>query len=83
MLDRGKTSAEIIKEQNLAQVSDEGALEEIVATVIAENSKIVEQIKSGKESAIGFLVGQSMKKTQGKANPKKIGEMIKRRILND
>ena len=83
MLDRGKTSAEIIKEQNLAQVSDEGALEEIVAAVIAENSKIVEQIKSGKESAIGFLVGQSMKKTQGKANPKKIGEMIKRRILND
>ena len=83
MLDRGKTADQIIQEQNLAQVSDEGALKKIVDAVIKENSKVVEQIKSGKEGAIGFLVGQSMKKTQGKANPKKIGEMIKRRMLND
>ena len=43
---------------------------------------VVEQIRQGKESAMGFLVGQAMKKSQGKANPKKLGEMIKRRLLN-
>ncbi len=82
MLDRGKTAGQIIKEQNLVQVSDESALNEVVDAVIQENPEIVEQIKAGKESAIGFLIGQSMKKTQGKANPKKLRDMIKGRILN-
>jgi aspartyl-tRNA(Asn)/glutamyl-tRNA(Gln) amidotransferase subunit B len=43
---------------------------------------VIEQIRQGKESAVGFLIGQAMRKTQGKANPKKIGELIKRRFIH-
>jgi aspartyl-tRNA(Asn)/glutamyl-tRNA(Gln) amidotransferase subunit B len=80
MLDTGKTCDAIIQEKGLTQVSDDDTLNKIIDEVLKENSKIVEQIKSGKESAAGFLVGQCMKKTQGKANPKKINELIKERI---
>ena len=55
-------------------------LENIIDEVIAENEKVVNQIKQGKESAMGFLIGQTMKKSRGKANPKKVGEIIKRRL---
>lgn len=82
MLDSGKSAPAIIEEKGLAQVSDEGALVAIVDDLIKEHTAIVEQIKSGKESAVGFLVGQAMKKSQGKANPKKVGDIIKRRLLN-
>ena len=47
---------------------------------LEEHTEIAEQIRGGKESAVGFLVGQAMRKTQGKANPKKIGEMIKKAL---
>ncbi|MGE0267251.1 MAG: Asp-tRNA(Asn)/Glu-tRNA(Gln) amidotransferase subunit GatB [Candidatus Omnitrophota bacterium] len=82
MLDTGKDSGTIIDQKGLAQVSDEGVLVSIVDDLIKEHTAIVEQIKSGKESAVGFLVGQAMKKSQGKANPKKVGDIIKRRLLN-
>lgn len=82
MLNTGKGSGTIIDEKGLAQVSDEGVLVSIVDDLIKEHTAIVEQIKSGKESAVGFLVGQAMKKSQGKANPKKVGDIIKRRLLN-
>ncbi|MCX5680843.1 MAG: Asp-tRNA(Asn)/Glu-tRNA(Gln) amidotransferase subunit GatB, partial [Candidatus Omnitrophica bacterium] len=80
MMDSKKTCASIIQEKGLTQVSDDDTLNKIIDNVIAENSEIVKQIKSGKETAIAFLIGQCMKKTQGKANPKKIGELLKRRI---
>ncbi len=83
MIDSGKGADTIIKEKSLAQVSDDGALEKILEEVISENENVVSQIKAGKESAAGFLVGQAMRKTQGKANPKKIGELIKRRFLDE
>ncbi len=82
MLDTQKSPEQIIEEKGFSQVSDEGVLGQIIDQVIQENPTVIEQIKSGKESAIGFLVGQSMRKTQGKANPKKIGEMIKRRVVD-
>lgn len=82
VIETGKNVEQIIQEKGLAQVSDEGTLNEIVDSLIKEHEKIVQQIKEGKESAIGFLVGQAMKKTQGKGNPKKIGEIIKRRLFN-
>ncbi len=81
MIDTGKGADEIIKEKDLAQVSDDTALEKLVDEIIAENERAVLQIKQGKESAIGFLVGQGMKKTKGKANPKKIGEIIRKKLL--
>ncbi|MBF0478132.1 MAG: Asp-tRNA(Asn)/Glu-tRNA(Gln) amidotransferase subunit GatB [Candidatus Omnitrophica bacterium] len=82
MLDTGKSAEQIIQENGLAQVSDQESLTRIVDEIIKENPKAVGEIKSGKENVLGFLVGQTMKKTQGKANPKMIGEIIKRRILD-
>ena len=82
IIDSGKSADAIIAEKGLAQVSDDSALEKLIDEVIAENSSVVEQIRAGKESAMGFLVGQTMRKSQGKANPKKLGELIKRRLLN-
>ncbi|MFT5388321.1 MAG: aspartyl-tRNA(Asn)/glutamyl-tRNA(Gln) amidotransferase subunit B, partial [Candidatus Omnitrophota bacterium] len=82
MIDSGKGAEAIIEEKGLAQVSDDSALETIIDDIIKENEEVANQIREGKDSAIGFMVGQAMKKTQGKANPKKIGELIRRRLLN-
>ncbi len=82
MLDTGKAPATIIEEEGLAQVSNSDELEKIVSAVFNENSKVVAQIKEGKETAMGFLVGQAMKQAQGKANPKMLAEIIKRRITD-
>lgn len=82
MMDTGKTADEIIAEKGLAQVSDDGALEQMLDEIFKAHADVVEQVKQGKQSAVGFLVGQAMKKSQGKANPKKLGEMITRRISN-
>ena len=82
MIDQGKAADTIIAAQGLAQISDDATLEKAVDEIIAANQTIVDQIKQGKENAMGFLIGQTMKKTQGKANPKKVGDIIKRRLLN-
>ena len=80
MLDEGKSADEIIKEKGLAQVSEISDLLVIIDEVIAQNPAVVEQIKSGKPNAVGFLVGQAMKKSGGRANPKKLNELVTRRI---
>ena len=69
MFDTGKSAQAVVQEQGLAQISDEGALEQIVTQVIAENPAAVQDFNQGKKRAIGFLVGQVMKATRGKANP--------------
>jgi aspartyl-tRNA(Asn)/glutamyl-tRNA(Gln) amidotransferase subunit B len=83
IIDSGKSVDAVIQEKGLAQVSDDQTLDGIVENVIKENEKVVQQVKEGKASAIGFLVGQAMKKTEGKANPKKIGDLFRRRLLNE
>jgi aspartyl-tRNA(Asn)/glutamyl-tRNA(Gln) amidotransferase subunit B len=80
MLDEGKSADTIIKEKGLAQVSDDSDLLLIIDEVIAQNPAVVEQIKSGKPNATGFLIGQAMKKSLGRANPKKLNELLIRRI---
>ncbi len=82
MLNTGNTADAIIAEKGLAQVSDDSALFAIIDEIIAANPTVVEQIKSGKPSAAGFLVGAAMKKSGGKANPKKLNELITRRITD-
>ena len=82
LIDTGKSIDTIIEEKGLAQVSDDGTLEKLVAEIIDGHKNIADQIREGKQSAIGFLVGQAMKKTQGKANPKKIGEMIRKALIS-
>jgi len=75
-----KISSAIIQEKNLFQISDTGVLDAAIGEAIQENPKSVESYKSGKENAVMFLVGQVMRKTGGKANPKLVQEMLKRRL---
>jgi len=77
----GKAVDDLVTQKNLTQISDEAALELVLEEVLRTHAQVIEQIRQGKESAIGFLIGQAMRKTQGKANPKKIGELIKRRFV--
>jgi len=82
MLSSKKPAAEIIKEKNLLQVSDSGALDAIADEVIKENVKSVEEFRQGKTGVLMFLVGQAMKKSKGKANPKILQEVLKRRLAD-
>ena len=66
-----------VEENGLKQVNDEGALKKTVEDVIAANPQSVEDYRSGKEKAIGFLVGQTMKEMKGKANPAMVNDMLK------
>ena len=70
----------IIESRGLRQMSDSGALEEAVDKVLAENPDQVEQYRAGKTKVMGFLVGQVMKATGGKANPKRVSELMKSRL---
>lgn len=76
LLNTGKSVAEIIEEKGLAQVSDEGAILEMVKKVLSENAESIEAYKKGKTNVVGFLVGKVMKESQGKANPKIINQLI-------
>ncbi|HBO97689.1 MAG TPA: Asp-tRNA(Asn)/Glu-tRNA(Gln) amidotransferase GatCAB subunit B [Candidatus Omnitrophica bacterium] len=82
VLDTGKDAAAVIRDAGLAQVSDSSALEGIVDELIREHQSVVAQIREGKPSAVGFLIGQAMRKSQGKANPRMIGEIIRRKLSN-
>ena len=66
----------IIKEKGWIQISDEGAIKEVVLKILEANSQSVLDYKAGKDKALGFLVGQAMKETKGKANPKMLNEMF-------
>ncbi|MFH1798940.1 MAG: Asp-tRNA(Asn)/Glu-tRNA(Gln) amidotransferase subunit GatB [Candidatus Omnitrophota bacterium] len=76
----GKGPAEIVKEKGLEQVSDEGELGKIILDVILSNEKSVNDYKLGKANALSFLIGQVMKKTKGKANPKLAGNMLRKEL---
>ena len=70
----------LIKELGLEQMNDSGALEAIVAEVVAANPRSVEEYKSGKDKAFNALVGQVMKASQGKANPAQASELLKKKL---
>jgi aspartyl-tRNA(Asn)/glutamyl-tRNA(Gln) amidotransferase subunit B len=78
MFATGKTAADVIKEKGFEQVSDTGAIEKIVDDVIAANAGQVAEYRGGKEALFGFFVGQVMKASQGKANPKVVNEILVR-----
>ena len=67
---------DIIKEKGWIQISDEGAIKEVVTKIIEANPQSVADYKAGKERALGFLVGQAMKETKGKANPQMLNKMF-------
>jgi aspartyl-tRNA(Asn)/glutamyl-tRNA(Gln) amidotransferase subunit B len=80
LLANGGNPEEIADSKNLIQESDEGAIAEIVAKVIADNPKAAEDVQNGEMKAIGFLTGQVMKLSQGKANPSMAQELIKKQL---
>ena len=75
--------AALIKEQGLEQLSDTGALESLIAAAINDNPAQVEQYRAGKEKVLGFFVGQVMKATAGKADPKQLNELLKSALTRD
>ena len=76
MFETGKMAKEIVEEKGLVQITDTSAIEEIVNKVVEANSQSVNDYLAGKDKAIGFLVGQIMKETKGKANPKMVNEIL-------
>jgi len=78
MFDTGREAQAIVEADGLAQIGDEDALAVIVQAVIAANADAVAQYRAGKVSTFGFLVGQVMKGSQGKANPKLANSLLKR-----
>ncbi len=81
MMETGKGPQDIVREEGLQQLSDESALEAVVDQVISANQPAVKDLLGGKGKALGFLVGQVMKATRGKANPAKVNAMLKSKIL--
>ena len=67
---------EIIKEKGWIQISDEGAIKEVVTRILENNPQSIIDYKAGKDRALGFLVGQAMKETKGKANPQMLNKMF-------
>ncbi len=76
LFENPRMPSKIIEEKGWVQISDEGAIKEVVLKVLAENAQSVADYKAGKDRALGFLVGQAMKQTKGKANPKMLNEMF-------
>jgi len=70
----------VIEQKGLKQITDTGAIEAMVDEVIAENPKQVEQYQAGKDKLLGFFVGQVMKRSQGKANPAQVNELLVRKL---
>jgi len=80
MFRTGKGAQAVIEEQGLAQVSDAAEIEKIVTDVMASNPRQLEQYRAGKEALFGFFVGQVMKASKGKANPKVVNELLKKKL---
>ncbi len=76
----GKTARQIVDEKGLQQVTDQGEIAKVIDEVIAENPKMVEQYLAGKDKLLGFFVGQAMKLTKGKANPKMLNDILKQKL---
>ena len=71
-----KMPSDIIQEKGWIQISDEGAIKEIVVKILEANPQSIIDFKAGKSKALGFLVGQAMKETKGKANPQMLNKLF-------
>jgi aspartyl-tRNA(Asn)/glutamyl-tRNA(Gln) amidotransferase subunit B len=83
MYESGSDAREIIESRGLSQISDSSRIEEIAGRVIAANPQAVTDYGAGKEQSLKFLVGQLMKETKGRANPKLAGELLKKKLGDD
>ena len=75
-----KSAGSIVEEKGLKQITDSSAIEKIVAEVLQANPSQVEEFKGGKEKVLGFLVGQVMKASKGKANPAMVNKLLKEKM---
>jgi aspartyl-tRNA(Asn)/glutamyl-tRNA(Gln) amidotransferase subunit B len=80
MYNTGKDSDTLLKEGERSQISDTGEIEEVVSQVVDANPKAVADYKAGKAQSLTFLVGQVMRVTKGRANPKLVNEQLKKRL---
>lgn len=80
MITKGEKASAIVEKKGLSQISDEGAIKEIVEKVVNSHPAEIESYRNGKTNLLGFFVGQVMKETKGRANPKTVNELI-RKIL--
>jgi aspartyl-tRNA(Asn)/glutamyl-tRNA(Gln) amidotransferase subunit B len=80
LFDTGKSPEAIVKEKGMVQVSDPAVIEKAVEKVLGENANVVADYKGGKQGVLGFLVGKVMQATQGKANPKLVNEILKKKL---
>jgi aspartyl-tRNA(Asn)/glutamyl-tRNA(Gln) amidotransferase subunit B len=80
LIEKGGDPEKIVKEKGLVQISDEGAILKLVIETLDENEQSVIDFKNGKDKAIGFLVGQIMKKTKGQANPQLVNKLLLQEI---
>lgn len=76
MFNTGKEAKQIVEEKGLVQISDEGAIKEIVEKVVENNPQSIIDYKAGRDRALGFLVGQVMKESKGKANPGLVNKLL-------
>jgi aspartyl-tRNA(Asn)/glutamyl-tRNA(Gln) amidotransferase subunit B len=81
MLDSNKAPREIVVEQCLEQVSDMASIEAVIDQVLAVNPQQIAQYQAGNEKVFGYFVGQIMKATQGKANPQKVNEVLRQKLI--
>ena len=80
MLETGQNAGVIVEERGLKQTSDTGAIEAVIADILAANADKVDQFKAGKEALFGFFVGQTMKAMGGKANPGVVNELLRKAL---
>ncbi len=80
MIKTKKAPMTIIDEKGLKQVTDSGEIEGMVDTVLSNNPQSIQDFKDGKQKAIGFLVGQVMKASAGKANPQIVNELLRKKL---
>ncbi|GAH14885.1 unnamed protein product, partial [marine sediment metagenome] len=83
MFNTGKQATDIITQRGLSQISDTQEVKEVVSQVIAANAQAVADYKAGKTPALKFLVGQVMKATRGRANPKLVNELLDRKLKEE
>ena len=80
MFESGEDALDIVERKGLTQISDAGAISELVESVISDNASKVAEFRNGKDKLFGFFVGQVMKKSQGKANPKLVNDLLKDKL---
>ena len=80
MFESGEDALDIVERKGLTQISDAGAILELVESVISDNASKVAEFRNGKDKLFGFFVGQVMKKSQGKANPKLVNNLLKDKL---